>query len=117
MLISESQQLAEELHKPIIRKFEKLEVLSFFKDIIWYVDLVDMQLISKYNKGFPFLLCAIDIFSKYAWIVPLKDEKGIAITDAFQKFYLSLVANQTNISTSKNQIYKYITSISKKCVY
>ena len=86
MLISESQQLAEELHKPIIRKFEKLEVLSFFKDIIWYVDLVDMQLISKYNKGFPFLLCAIDIFSKYAWIVPLKDEKGIAITDAFQKF-------------------------------
>ena len=44
-----------------------------------------MQLISKFNKGFRFLLCFIDIFSKYAWIVPLKDEKGLSIVDAFQK--------------------------------
>ena len=44
-----------------------------------------MQLISKFNKGFRFLLCVIDIFSKYAWVVPLKDKKGIKITDAFQK--------------------------------
>ena len=44
-----------------------------------------MQLISKFNKGFRFLLCVIDIFSKYAWVVPLKDKKGITITDAFQK--------------------------------
>ena len=44
-----------------------------------------MQLISKSNKGFRFLLCVIDIFSKYAWVVPLKDKKGITITNAFQK--------------------------------
>ena len=44
-----------------------------------------MQLISKFNKGFRFLLCVIDIFSKYAWVVPLKDKKGITITNAFQK--------------------------------
>ena len=44
-----------------------------------------MQLISKFNKGFRFLLCVIDIFSKYAWVVPLKDKKSITITDAFQK--------------------------------
>ena len=44
-----------------------------------------MQLISKFNKGFRFLLCIIDIFSKYAWVVPLKDRKGITITNAFQK--------------------------------
>ena len=48
-------------------------------------DLADMQLISKFNKGFKFLLCVIDIFSKYAWVVPLKDKKGITITNAFQK--------------------------------
>ena len=48
-------------------------------------DLVDIQLISKFNKGFGFLLCVIDIFSKYAWVVPLKDKKGITITNAFQK--------------------------------
>ena len=44
-----------------------------------------MQLISKFNKAFRFLLCVIDVFSKYAWVVPLKDEKGISIVNAFQK--------------------------------
>ena len=44
-----------------------------------------MQLISKINKGFRFLLCVTDIFSKYAWVVPLKDKKGVSIVDAFQK--------------------------------
>ena len=44
-----------------------------------------MQLIGKFNKGFRFLLCVIDIFSKYAWVVPLKDKKGVSIVDAFQK--------------------------------
>ena len=44
-----------------------------------------MQLISKFNKGFRFSLCVIDIFSKYAWVIPLKDKKGISIVNAFQK--------------------------------
>ena len=44
-----------------------------------------MQLISKFNKRFRFLLCVIDIFSKYAWVIPLKDKKGISIVNAFQK--------------------------------
>ena len=79
------QQLAEELHKPIIRKFEKIKVHSLFIDNIWGSDLADVQLISKFNKGFKFLLCVIDIDSKYAWIIPLKDKKGIPITNAFQK--------------------------------
>ena len=44
-----------------------------------------MQLINKSNKGFRFLLCVIDIYSKYAWVIPLKDKKGASIVDAFQK--------------------------------
>ena len=80
-----NEQLAEELHKPIIRKFKKRKVYSGFKDNIWGADLADMQLISKFNKGFRFLLCVIDIFSKYVWVVPLKDKKGINIVNAFQK--------------------------------
>ena len=78
-------QLAEKLHKPIIRKFKRRTVYSEFKDNIWGADLADMQLMNKFNKGFRFLLCVIDIFSKYAWVVPLKDKKGITITDALQK--------------------------------
>ena len=78
------QQLAEELHKHIIRKFKKRKVYSTFKDNIWCADLADMQLISKFDKRFRFLLCVIDVFSKYAWVVPLKDKKGVSIVHAFQ---------------------------------
>ena len=83
-ITSQNEQLAEVLHKPIIRKFKKRKVHSTFKDKIWGVDLADMQLLSKYNKGIRFLLCAFDIFSKYAWVVPLKHKKGISIVRAFQ---------------------------------
>ena len=80
----QNEQLAEELHNSIIKKFKKIKVYSTFKDNIWGVDLADMQLLSKYNKGIIFLLCVIDIFSKYGWVVPLKDKKGISIVKAFQ---------------------------------
>ena len=77
-----TDQLAEELHKLIIRKFKKRTVYSGSQDNIWGADLADTQLISKYNKGFRFLLCVIAIFSKYAWVIP---KKGFSIVDAFQK--------------------------------
>ena len=95
-LIPENEQLANELHKPIIRKFEKRKVYSTFKDNIWGVDLADMQLLSKYNKGIRFLLCVIDIFSKYAWVFPLKDKKGISIVKAFQS-----ILKQSNSKPNK----------------
>ena len=58
---------------------------SFFKDNIWGVDLADMQSLSKYNKGNKYLLCAIDLFSKYVWVIPKKDIKGFSIINAFKK--------------------------------
>ena len=73
--IPQNEQLAEELHKPIIRKFKRREVYSVFKDNICDADLADMQLRSKFNKGFRFLLRVIDIYSKNAWVFPLKDKK------------------------------------------
>ena len=78
-------QVANKLHKPIIKKFKKRKVYSSYKDNMWGLDLTDMQLLSKYNKGIKYLLCTIDIFSKYAWVVPLKDKKGTSIVIAFQK--------------------------------
>ena len=62
----------EEWHKPITRKFNKRKVHSPFIDNIWGANLVNMQLICKFNKRFELLLCIIDIYSKYAWVVPLK---------------------------------------------
>ena len=78
-------QLANELHKPIIRKFKKRKVYSFLTDNIWGVDLADIQSLSKYNKGNEYLLCAIDLFRKDAWVVPRKDKKETSIVNAFQK--------------------------------
>ena len=86
----QNTQLANELHKPIIRKFKKRKVYSSFKDNIWGVDLADMQLISKHNKGMRYLSYVIDLFSKYAWVVPLKDKKGVTITNAFQSILKKL---------------------------
>ena len=74
--------LANELHRQIIRKFKRRKVYSSLRDNIWGVDLADIQSLSKYIK---YLLCAIDLLSKYAWVVPLKDKRGITIVNAFQK--------------------------------
>ena len=78
--VSQNEQLAEKLLKAIIRKFKKKKKCIWH---IWGADLADMQLISKFNKGFRFLLCVIDIFSKFAWVVSLKDKKGATIVNAF----------------------------------
>ena len=134
--VSQNQQLAEELHKPIIREFEKRKVHSVFKDNIWCANLADML-----------------FFSKYAWVVPLKDKKGASIVAGFQsilkqsnrkpnkiwvdkgsKFYNTSfkkwlqdndivmysthnegksVVTERFIRTIKSKIYNYITSISK----
>ena len=83
-LAPQNQQLAEELHKPIIKKLKKRKIHAAFKYNIWGADLADMQLLSRCNKGIRLLLCVLDIFSKYAWVIPLKDKKGVRIATAFQ---------------------------------
>ena len=69
---------------------------SSFKENIWGVDLADMQLLSKFNKRFRFLLCVIDIFSKYAWVIPLKDKKDISIVNGFQ-----IISKESNRQPNK----------------
>ena len=69
----------------IIRKFKKRKVYLWFRDNIWGVYLADTQSLRKCNKVIKYLLCAIDLFSNYAWVVPLKNKRGITIVNAFQK--------------------------------
>ena len=80
-----SQQLAEDLHKPITRNFRKRRVISKGIDKIWAADLVEIQKYSKWNKGVKYLLMAIDVFSKYGWIKPLKDKKTESVSSAFER--------------------------------
>ena len=69
----------------LLKNHKKRKVYSSYRDNIWGVDLADMQSISKYNKGIKYLLYAIDLFSKYAWVIPIKDKKGTSIVNAFKK--------------------------------
>ena len=73
-------QLANKLHRQIIRKFKRRKVYLSFGDNIQDADLAEMQSLNKYNKGIRYLLCAIYLFSKYEWVFPLKNKKGITIT-------------------------------------
>ena len=84
-----NQQLAEELQKPTIRTLEKRKVHSCFTDNVCGADLTDMQLTSKYNKEFRFLLYVIKSFSKYGWVVPLRTKKILQLLS----FWVSLIAN------------------------
>ena len=96
-----NKKLAEELHKSIIRKLKKITVYSGFKDNIWGADLADMQLINKFKKGFRFLLCVIDIFIKYAWVLPLKDKEGITVANGFPK-----ILKESNRRQSQSKVGK-----------
>ena len=69
----------------LLEKINKKKVYSQFKDNKWGVDLADMQSFSRKNKGIIYLLCAIDLYSKYDFVIPLKDKKGISIVNAFNK--------------------------------
>ncbi|KAL9986004.1 hypothetical protein ACROYT_G000057 [Oculina patagonica] len=84
-----SQQLADELHKPIRRKFKTRRVISNGIDEIWSADLVFMDKLSKWNKGYKYLLTIIDVFSKFAWAIQLKDKKGASITSAFNNIIIN----------------------------
>ena len=127
------------------RLFSLKKVYSVFRDNIWGVDLADMSKLSKYNRGIRYLLCAIDLFRKYAWVVPSKYKRGISTVNTFQKMldsssrkpnkiwvdqggefynYLSkdfwiiikLKCIQ-HIRTLKNKIFKHMTAVSKNVYF
>ena len=98
--------------KQLFGNLKKREVYSAFKDNFGAADLADMQVISKFNKGFRFLLCVIDIYSKYAWFVLLKDKKGVSIVNALQS-----ILKKSNRKPNKIWVHKgseFYNSHSKK---
>ena len=77
------------LHKPTRRRFPSRRVVVYRIDHQRQVDLVDLAKLSSYNKGFKYLLTCIDVLSRYAWVVPLKDKTGMTLKDAFQVIFKS----------------------------
>ena len=81
------EELADKLHKPRRVNFRKRRVIVKGIDEIWCSDLVEMQKFSKWNKGYRYLLMVLDVFSKYGWIVPLKNKKGESVEAGFKKIF------------------------------
>ena len=86
-MIRKVSTLAEELHKPIRRKFKRRRVLVNGIDKIWAADLVDMQAFSKFNRGIKYLLAVIDVFPKYGYLIPLKDKTGKSVASALKTIF------------------------------
>ena len=83
-LMEKQQQLANEEFSPQITNFRRERIIPFCKDETWSADLNDKSSLSKYNKNYKFLLTVIDIFTKYAWAIPLKNKSGLSITNGFK---------------------------------
>ena len=96
MGINVNEQLAEELHKPVIKKLKKRKVYGRFKDNIWAADLAELGSLSSKNKNVKYLLCAIDVLTKYAWVKILKDKKGKTVLKAFIE-----IVNESNLKPNK----------------
>ena len=93
---SVNEQLAEEVHKQVTKKFKRRKVYARFKDNIWAADLAEMESLSSKNKNVKYLLCVIDVFTKYAWVKPLQDKNDKAALNAFME-----IANESNRKPNK----------------
>ena len=79
--------LSEELHKSKRKNYPRRKIIVNYINEIFAADLVEIQKFAKLNKGYRYLLTCIDIFSKFAWVIPLKDKKGITIKNALEKIF------------------------------
>ena len=123
---NDNKILSKELHKPKRKNYVRRKIIVNHIDEIFAADLVEMQKFSKINKGYRYLLTCIDIFSKYAFVIPLKDKKGITIKNALEKIFKKrkpkflwtdngkeFYNNQVNDLLEKNNIKLYSTNNSE----
>ncbi|VDI40076.1 Hypothetical predicted protein [Mytilus galloprovincialis] len=82
-----TNKLADELHHRVVKSFPKRRVYVHSIDQTWAVDLIDMQPYSKQNKHYKYLLAVIDVFSKYGWLIPLKNKTGVTVSEAFKTLF------------------------------
>ena len=78
------KEIAKEIFSPVIKKFQRIQIQTHYKDECWSIDLIDRSSLSKYNKNYKFIFTAIDNHTKYAWAIPLKDKSGKSTTNALK---------------------------------
>jgi hypothetical protein len=108
------EQLAKELHKPIIKKFEKRRVEVNHIDETFGADLVDMGYWKEYNNKYRYILTVIDIFSKFAWAIPLKSKTGKEVTEAFETIFKHRVPENLWVDRGKEFYNSTLNTLLKK---
>ena len=81
------KEIAKEIFSPVIKKFQRIQIQTHYKDECWSIDLIDRFSFSKYNKNYKFIFTIIDNHTKYAWAIPLKDKSGKSTTTAFKSLF------------------------------
>ena len=79
------QKIAKEIFSPVVKKFDRIQIQTHYKDECWSFDLIDRSSLAKYNKNYKFIFTIIDNHTKFAWAIPLKDKSGKSTTTAFKK--------------------------------
>ena len=97
-----NEELAQELHKPVIKKFLRSKIYARFKDNVWTANLVEVGLLSSFNRGFKSLLRVIDIFTKYVWVKPLYNKNSKTFLDNFIEI-ANVNVNQINYGLSEEK--------------
>ena len=96
------------LLKPRRKRFKTLPVVAEGMDHQWVADLVEVQTLSRYNRGYRYLLTVIDVLSKYAWVQPLKDKTGVQLVKAFEKI-LKTGRRPIQLQMEKEKIHHFST--------
>ena len=117
-----SSQLADELHKPVRKHYQKRSVFAKQVEDIWTANLVDMSPYSRSNNVYKYLDTVIDVFSKYGWIVPLKTKTGKEVVISFQKLFSSTNTPPSRLWTDNgtefyNQQVKRVLAANKVALY
>ena len=97
------EQIAKEIFSPVIKKFQRIQIQTHYKDECWSIDSIDRTSLSKYNKNYKFIFTIIDNHTKYAWAIPLKDKTGTSTTTAFKSL----------LETSKRKPHKILSDRGK----
>lgn len=84
-MADESKQFASEIHHRVVRKFPRRKIIVHRLDEIWAVDLASMESVASYNDGYKFILCIVDLFSRFAWCVPLKNKSATTVLNAVKE--------------------------------
>ena len=79
------QKIAKEIFSPVVKKFDRIQIQTHYKEECWSIDLIDRSSLAKYNKNYKFIFTIIDNHTKFAWAIPLKDKSGKSTTTAFKK--------------------------------